>query len=89
MFSFARASVTDSDDVAVAGGGVSIVGVLVQFLAPKHANRMLLSGKLINGCALGSLIDSEVIGLLKHVMIGMYVSYAGGYCAEVVSRQPP
>ncbi|KAF8552470.1 maltose permease [Imleria badia] len=46
--------------------GVSIVGVLIQFLTPKHANGMLLVGKLINGFALG-----------------MYVSCAGGYCAEV------
>ncbi|KAN0086099.1 General substrate transporter [Tylopilus felleus] len=45
---------------------VSIVGVLIQFLTPKHVNGMLLVGKLINGFALG-----------------MYVSCAGGYCAEV------
>lgn len=38
---------------------VSIVGVLIQFLTPKHANGMLLVGKLINGFALGSLIDSQ------------------------------
>ncbi|KAH0834933.1 general substrate transporter [Lanmaoa asiatica] len=45
---------------------ISIVGVLIQFLTPTHANGMLLVGKLINGFALG-----------------MYVSCAGGYCAEV------
>ena len=36
---------------------ISIVGVLIQFLSPKHANGMLLVGKLINGYALGSPID--------------------------------
>ncbi|KAI9568718.1 hypothetical protein HD554DRAFT_709317 [Boletus coccyginus] len=46
--------------------GVSIVGVLIQFLTPKHGNWVLLVGKLINGFALG-----------------MFVSCAGGYCAEV------
>lgn len=45
--------------VAVACG-ISIVGVLIQFFTPKHANGMLLAGKLINGFALGSLIDSDV-----------------------------
>ncbi|KAF8137075.1 general substrate transporter [Boletus edulis] len=45
---------------------VSIIGVLIQFLTPKHVNAMLLVGKLINGVALG-----------------LFVSCAGAYCAEV------
>ncbi|KAF9220749.1 maltose permease [Gyrodon lividus] len=45
---------------------LSIAGILIQFLTPKHVNGMLVAGKLINGFALG-----------------MYVSSAGGYCAEV------
>ena len=34
---------------------VSIVGVLIQFFTPIHANGVLLSGKLINGVALGTI----------------------------------
>ena len=36
---------------------ISIVGVLIQFLTPKHANGMLLVGKFIGGYALGTPID--------------------------------
>ena len=39
MFSFAHASVTDNTAIAIACG-VFIVGVLAQFLTPKHANGM-------------------------------------------------
>ena len=54
--------------------------VLVLFLTP---NGTLLVRKLINWVSLSSPIESEVTGLLKHGMMGMYVSCAGGYYAEV------
>lgn len=44
---------------------VSIVGVLIQFLTPKHGNGMLLAGKLINGFALGSPVESACIGITQ------------------------
>lgn len=46
--------------VAIASA-VSIIGVLIQFVTPKHNNDMLLVGMLVNGFALGLPINSECV----------------------------